>query len=285
MTMPELRTNDGSGDFPDSTGADHIPLGHINILAPMAGYVIPLCIALLVISTVWEISTIISNTPVYILPAPSDILRKLVAEPHLFFIEGSITLGEALAGFMLGACLALASAFLMAHSSLLERSLFPLAILIKVTPIVAIAPLFVIWFGFGPIPKILIAMIMSFFPVLVNAVTGFRAVDPLGLDLMRSLGASRWEIFSILRIPYSLPYLFSAFRVAIPLSIIGAVVGEWFSADRGLGSTIIVAHNNLDMPTLFGAIATLAFIGIMLTTTLAIIERKVLFWHQSSLVE
>ena len=110
-------------------------------------------------------------------------------------------------------------------------------------------------------------------------------MDPRGLDLLRALRASRWEIFLTLRIPYSLPYLFSSFRVAIPLSIIGAVVAEWFSADRGLGSTIIVAHNNLDMPTLFGAIFTLAIIGILLTTILAIVERKVLFWHQSTLAE
>jgi NitT/TauT family transport system permease protein len=166
----------------------------------------------------------------------------------------------------------------------LERSLLPLAILVKVTPIVAVAPLFVIWFGFGAMPKVLIAALITFFPTLVNGVTGFRSVNPGAMDFLRSLRASRREIFFALRVPSSLPYLFAAFRVSIPLSVTGAVIAEWFSADRGLGSVIVVAHNDLDMPTLFGAIFALAFIGIGLTILVGLMERKALFWHESSVV-
>ena len=183
--------------------------------------------------------------------------------------------------FLLGAAVALVGATLMAHSRVIERSLFPLAILVKVTPVVAIAPLFVIWFGFGPIPKVLIASLITFFPVLVNGVTGFRSVDRGALDFMRSLRATRKEVFLTLRVPSAMPYLFAAFRVSIPLSVIGAVVGEWFSADRGLGSVIIVAHSNLDMVTLFAAIFVLSFMGIVLTALVAVIERRALFWHES----
>ena len=171
----------------------------------------------------------------------------------------------------------------MAHSRVLERSLFPLAVLVKVTPIVAVAPLLVIWLGFGSLPIALIAALITFFPVLVNAMSGLRSVNPGALDFFHSLHASRKEIFFRLRVPSSLPYLFAAFRIAIPLSVIGAVVGEYFSANRGLGSVVIVAHNNLDMPTLFSAILSLAFIGISLTIATPYLERRVLFWHESSI--
>ena len=153
--------------------------------------------------------------------------------------------------------------------------------LVKVTPIVAVAPLFVIWFGFGSVPKVLIAALITFFPVMVNALTGLRSVNPVALDLFTSVNASSTEILLKLRAPSSLPYLFAAFRIAVPLSVIGAVVGEWFTGDRGLGSVIIVAHNNLDTPTLFSAIFTLAFIGISLTLLTFYVERRVLFWHDS----
>ena len=141
-----------------------------------------------------------------------------------------------------------------------------------------------IWFGFGSFPKILIAALITFFPVLVNGMIGLRSVNPGALDFFHSLDASGREIFFKLRVPSSLPYLFAAFRISIPLSIIGAVVGEWFSGDRGLGSVIIVAHNDLLMPTLFSAVLTLAFIGISLTILVSYLEKRVLFWHESTIV-
>ena len=249
-----------------------------------AGYVIPPAVALAVAAIAWEIFVGVRGVPEYIVPAPSDVLRRLLGDPGFFAREGAVTLSEALAGFAAGSAVAIAGAALMAHSRFLERSLLPLAILVKVTPIVAVAPLFVIWFGFGAMPKILIAALFSFFPVLVNGVTGFRSVDRGAVDFLRSLRASQLEIFLALRIHSALPYLFAAFRVSIPLAVIGAVIAEWFSADRGLGSVIVVAHNNLDMPTLFGATFTLAFMGIGLTALVSLIEKKALFWHESSSV-
>jgi len=245
-------------------------------------YVVPPLLALTVVAIIWEIWIEVRDVPIYLVPAPSDVFAGLVEDPFLFVKEGVVTLTEAMAGFVLGSTVALAGAVLMAHSRVLERSLLPLAILVKVTPIVAIAPLFVIWFGFGMMPKILITALITFFPVLVNGITGFRSVDPGAMDFLRSINASRREIFLTLRLPSSMPYLFSAFRVSIPLAVIGAVVGEWFSADRGLGSVIIVAHSNLDMVTLFGAIVTLAIMGIGLTLAVSVAEKKALFWHESS---
>ena len=246
-------------------------------------YVAPPAIALMVLGVVWEVWTKVSNTPVYLVPAPSVILARLFEDPGFFAGHGMVTLVEAVGGFLLGTAVALVGATLMAHSRLIERSLYPLAILVKVTPVVAFAPLFMIWFGFGPVPKILIAALITFFPVLVNGVTGFRSVDPGALDFLRSICASRRQVFMLLRVPSATPYLFAAFRVAIPLSVIGAVVGEWFSANRGLGSVIFVAYSNLDMPTLFAAILVLSTMGIALTILTSVLERRALFWHDVEL--
>jgi NitT/TauT family transport system permease protein len=245
------------------------------------GYLLPAAVALAVVAVAWELWVSLFDIKVYILPRPSLVFERLFGDIGYFADHGWTTLWEAMAGFSLGCAVALTGATIMAHSRVLERSLFPLAVLVKVTPIVAIAPLFVIWFGFGSFPKVLIAALITFFPVLVNGLTGLRSVDRGALDFFTSLNASSREIFFKLRVPSSLPYLFAAFRISIPLAVIGAVIGEWFTGDQGLGAVIIVAHNNLDMPTLFSAVFTLAFIGITLTMLTSYTEKRVLFWHES----
>ncbi len=251
----------------------------------LVGYVLPAAAALAVVAVGWEVWTRVADIKPYLVPRPSVVLDRLLGDPGFFAGHGGTTLWEAVAGFTLGSFVALVGATAMAHSRLLERGLFPVAVLVKVTPLVAYAPLFIIWFGFGSMPKVLIAALITFFPVLVNAMIGFRSVSPEALDLLSSLRASSREIFLKLRVPSSLPYLFAAFRISIPLSVIGATVGEYFGGgDRGLGSVIIVAHYDLDMPTLFSAGLTLAIIGIALTILTAYAERRVLFWHDSSIV-
>jgi NitT/TauT family transport system permease protein len=147
--------------------------------------------------------------------------------------------------------------------------------------VVAVAPLLVIWFGFGLWPKVCVAALISFFPFLVNSITGFRSVNPAVLEFVRSLRASPLEIFLKLRVPSALPYLFAALKVSLPLSLIGAVVAEWFSGDRGLGLVIFTANYQLDTPTLFAAICVLAVIGVALNLTASFLERRVLFWHEA----
>lgn len=255
----------------------------LDVLAPVISYVVPPVAAVLLAATIWQVVVDARQVPTYIIPTPLGVMGRLLNDFGFFAREGAFTLAEAMSGFVIGCFVALVAAVFMAHSRFLERSILPLAILIKVTPIVAVAPLFVIWFGFGVTPKILIAALITFFPTLVNGVTGFRSVDQGALDFLRSLNASDREVFFKLRLPSAMPYLFAAFRVSIPLSVIGAVVGEWFSANRGLGSVIMVANSNLDTTTLFGAVFTLAFIGISLTILVAVLEKNVLFWHESSI--
>ncbi len=248
----------------------------------LAGLLAPPALTLTALTAVWEVSTRALEVPVYMVPRPTDVAERLGADIAFFAGNGAVTLLEALAGFVLGSAVAFAAATLMARWWLLERTLFPLAVLVKVTPVVAVAPLLVVWFGFGSLPIVSIAALITFFPVLVNAVTGLKSVDPGALDFFRSVNASTRETFLKLRLPGSLPYLFAAFRIAIPLSVIGAVVGEFFGGNRGLGGVIFVAHHNLDMPTSFAAILVLALMGVSLTVLTSYVERRALFWHESA---
>ncbi len=246
--------------------------------------VVPATLGLAVLLAVWEAWVKLRHVKPYLVPSPDKVAVKLYENPSLFAREGLQTLEGAMLGFALGGLIAVALATVMSQSKWLERALFPTAILVKVTPIVAIAPLLTIWFGFGLMPKVFIAALIVFFPIMVNALVGFRSVNPTSLALLESLAASRLEIFLRLRVPSSLPYLFAAFRVSIPMSVIGAVVAEWFSGDRGLGRVIYIANNNLDMATAFAGVITLALIGVGLFLLTTVIERRVLFWHESTWV-
>ncbi len=241
-------------------------------------YLLPPIIALLIMVAVWEICIKIWDVPIYIAPGPTTVFSRLSADPMFFLTHGLITLWEAISGFILGASIALWAAVIMVRYRFLERILLPVAVAIKVTPIVAVAPLFVIWFGFGMVPKVLIVGLITFFPVLVNAISVLKSVNSNTLDLFHSVNASNKEIFIRLRIPNAMPYLFAAFRISLPLSVIGAVIGEWFSGDKGLGSVIMIAHSNLNTPTLFGAIIILCVTGVLLTVILYYLENKILFW-------
>jgi len=239
--------------------------------------------ALAVAVGLWEAWVRLRGVPEYLVPAPSAIAQRLAEDPAFFARQGGVTLYGALAGFALGATVAILLAVAMAHSRFLERSLFPLAIMVKVTPIVAIAPLLAVWFGFGLAPKLFIIALIVFFPVMVNAVIGLRSVDPWALQYLQSLAASPWEVLVKLRLPSALPYLFAAFKVSIPLSVIGAVVAEWFSGEEGLGRVIQVSNSNVDMPSAFAAIVSLAAMGVGLYLIVSLVERRLLSWHESTM--
>lgn len=238
-------------------------------------------VALLIVAVfflLWELGVRLRNTPVYLLPAPSRVIGMLLAHPGEFLSASALTLGEAAAGLVLGV---LAGALIAALLSLrpgLEGGVMTLAILIKSTPMVAIAPLLTIWMGFGVLPKVVITGLLTFFPVLVNVLSGLQRADPALIDLFRSLNASRREIFLHLRLPSALPYLFAALKISAPLALVGAVVAEWTGASGGLGRTMWLAYSNLNLPFLFAAIFILAAAGMFIYGLFAWIERRVVFW-------
>jgi len=226
----------------------------------------------------WECGVRLFQTPVYLLPAPSCILSTL-AEHHTLYAQATLlTLGEALGGLLLGL---LAGALLAALLTLLpdlEDGVMTLAILIKSTPLVAIAPLLTLWLGFGVLPKVIVTALMTFFPMLVNILSGLQHIDPALHDLFRSWQASRWEIFLHLRLPSAVPYLFAALKICAPLALVGAVVAEWTGASGGLGRTMWLAYTNLNLPYLFAAIFILAAAGMLLYQALHWSETHLVFW-------
>jgi NitT/TauT family transport system permease protein len=241
----------------------------------------PLLAAALAI-VLWEVWVQLRDVPEYMVPAPSVVGQELWADPSRYLEAGRTSLVEALGGLAIGSGAAFLLAVVMAHSRPLERALYPLALFVKVTPIIAVVPLFIIWFGFGIWPKLFVAALITFFPMLVNAVIGLRSVDPAAHDFLRALHAPWWQVLWRLRLPASLPYVFAALRISVPLSLLGAVVAEWVSGSSGIGQVILVANGDLDTAALFAAIVVLAAIAIMLTALLALLERRLLFWHESS---
>lgn len=242
---------------------------------------LPPTLAFTALFLLWELAVKVLHINPVTLPAPSSVIYEFVTSITYYLPHAWVTLYEALAGFFLGMVIAIGLGISMAHSPMLERTLLPIAVLTNVTPIMAIAPLFILWFGFDALPKILISAIITFFPMLTNSITGFRSVDDIHLEYMKSLHASKSEIFLKLRLPNSLPYLFSAARTCVSLSVMGAVVGEWSGSTEGLGNVIMMASNYMQTERMFSAIFMLAIMGICLTNTVKFVERKLLSWHVS----
>jgi NitT/TauT family transport system permease protein len=229
----------------------------------------------------WEVLVRVTDTPAFVVPAPSAIAPRLWDQLPDFAYEFLYTLAAAGAGLLIGTTVGIVGAVIMANWRILERSLFPLAVILKLVPFIAIAPLLRIWLGYELQPKILLAALITFFPVLVNCITGLKSVDPLALEFFRSVGASRWQILVRLRWMTTLPYLFAALKVNVNLALIGAIVGEFFGATHGIGKIIDQTSQTLDIRSMFAAVMFLAATGVTLTLLMNVSERRVLFWHES----
>lgn len=229
----------------------------------------------------WEAAVRVTGTPTFVLPTPSATFDRLWKElPNLSY-ELLFTLAGAGLGLIIGFAVGIFGGVLMAQWRLLERSLFPLAVVLKLVPFIAIAPLLRIWLGYELAPKVFLAALITFFPVLVNCISGLRAADPLALELFQSVGADRWEALRYLRWHVALPYLFAALKLGVNLAMIGALVGEFFGSDHGIGRVIDIADRSIDMRLMFAAIMLLAVTGVILTIATNLLERRVLFWHES----
>ncbi|MFQ5922093.1 MAG: ABC transporter permease [Anaerolineales bacterium] len=242
--------------------------------------VLPL-LALGIALLIWEGAARWSEIPLFILPPPSAISERLARA----LIDGSllrhtlVTLSEVLVGLALGAVSASLLGYGLAKSSTLERVLSPYIVASQSIPIVAVAPLLVIWFGPGQISKVLICALIVFFPVLINTVVGVRTVPSELYDLMRSLRATKAQIFWKLEVPAAMPVLLGGLKIGATLAVIGAVVGEFVGADRGLGFLINLADGLYDTPLVFVAVITLVAMALMLYGVVTMLERRLLAWR------
>jgi ABC-type nitrate/sulfonate/bicarbonate transport system permease component len=242
---------------------------------------IPLALVLFLL--VWDLLVSWRHYPAFILPSPARVWERflLLLAGGTLWSNTMVTLAEVLAGLFLGLVAALVLGYGLAKSPLLERILSPYIVASQAVPVVAIAPLLVIWFGFGGLSKALVCALTVFFPALVTTIVGIRSVDADLRSLMRSLQASRWQTFSMLEVPAALPVLFAGLKVAVTLAVIGAVVGEFVGADRGLGYLVNLARGILDTPLLFVALFLLIAIALALYTAVSLIEYFVLRWQRA----
>lgn len=224
----------------------------------------------------WEGAVRAFEMPEYLLPPPTAIFA---AVDRSLFLQLAVTFAEAVMGFVIACASAFAVALMFVRYRTLERGLFPVAIAVKTTPLVAIAPLLVLWQGTGWWSKVTAAALICFFPVLVNTVKGLKAADSEHCDLFRSLGATRTQEFRKLRIPFCLPYFFSALKISSSLAVVGAIVGEFVGATQGLGYVIMVSSAHLETAMLFSAIFASAFAGITLFYAVGLVERLIVFWQ------
>lgn len=238
-------------------------------------------LALLIAIALWEAVARLSDLPAFILPPPSDVIERM----RTALADGTLlrhtlaTLSEVVVGLALGLTVAMVLGYAVGKSSVLERVLSPYIVASQSIPIVAIAPLLVIWFGPGRLSKVLICALIVFFPVLVNTVVGFRSVPAELYDLMRSLRASRLQILTKLELPAAMPVLLGGLKIGATLSVIGAVIGEFVGADQGLGFLINVGDGLYDTPLVFVAVLTLIAMALTLYAIVATLERRVLRWR------
>jgi NitT/TauT family transport system permease protein len=224
----------------------------------------------------WELATIVFEVPIYTLPAPTDILAVMIEKRSLLLEHTWVTFTESAIGLGLSIVLSIPLGVLIVYSPWIERTVYPFLVASQAIPKVSLAPIFVVGFGFGLLPKVLIAFFIAFFPIVVNTVVGLSRTPPEMIHLMRSLGASPIQILLRVRMMAAAPYIFAGIRIAAAFAVVGAIVGEFIAASSGLGYMQLIANNNFEIPLLFGTLVVLSIMGIAFFYMVSLVEFLVL---------
>jgi len=228
---------------------------------------------------IWQVGVMVFNVPAYFLPSPTRILEEAIKEYPKLVDHGWITVYEMLAGYGLAVVIGVPLAIAITSSRRFDELVTPTMLFFQVVPKIAVAPLFIVWFGVGITPKVLVAFLISFFPIVIDTAVGLRSITPEMIDLARSMGASQTQIFRDFRLPSSLPYLFSGLKVAATLAVAGAVVGEFVGADKGLGYLLLVTNSNMQTALMFATIVVLTIIGLIFFYVIEFLESLLIPWH------
>lgn len=245
--------------------------GRSQVAAGVRSIVLPLGLAFLVLA-VWQLYVTLWNVPSVILPSPVSIAKYIVARYDILLMHAVPTTVESAAGFVLAVILGVAIAILITYSALAREALYPNLIFFQLIPKIALAPLFIIWLGIGAQSRIAFSIFIAFFPVVIATTAGFLSVDKSMLRLCRSLTATEWQVFTSVRFPSALPHIFSGMKIAITLAIIGVIIGEFITAQAGLGYLIIFATARADTEVSMAAIVVLCICGLLLYGLVALAE-------------
>ena len=236
---------------------------------------------ILILLVLWDLTIRVFHIPPYLIPAPEAVVKQLIVEWPRLLRESAVTTYATLGGFALSVAFGIPMALMIAYSRTIESFVYPLLVFSQSVPKIAIAPLFVVWFGFGIIPKVIAAVMLGFFPVVVSTVVGFKSVDPEMLDLARSMKASWLATFARISLPQALPSIFAGLKVSVTLAVVGAVVGEFVGSNSGIGYLLQIANGNFDLPLMFAALTVLSAIGVLLFVAVDLVERWMIPWHAS----
>lgn len=226
----------------------------------------------------WQLVCIVFKVDVFILPAPTDIVASLYAYPWLIISNSAQTLMTTMIGFAIAVAFGLTLGLIVGASREIYDGIYPLMIAFNSIPKVAIVPVLVIWFGLGTVPAIITAFAISFFPIVVNVATGLATIEPEMRDVMRVLGAKKFQIMLKIGIPRAMPYFFASLKIAITLAFIGSVVAETVASNSGIGYLMMVASGHFDVPLVFAGLVVIAVMGVAMYEVFAALERRVTFW-------
>lgn len=229
----------------------------------------------------WWVVTATGLVRSYLVPSPVTTFQTIGGKWPYLWHHTWVTTYETVLGFVIATLVGILAAVVMVYSVTTERTLYPILLFAQVIPKIAIAPLFVVWLGFGLGPKVVVAVLIAFFPVVISMVTGLKSVDPEMLQLAATMGGGPLKTFMKIRFPAALPHLFAGLKVAVTLAVTGAVVGEFVGANEGLGYVILQANGNLDTPMLFAGLLLMSLIGVVLFVLIDLAERLMLPWHAS----
>ena len=240
----------------------------------------PVAVFVLLIAT-WELAARAGLLPAYVVPAPSAILARFFATFHMLLWHCALTSYEIFCGFILGTVVGIALAGLILSVRIFEQAFYPWLVVLQVVPKVAIGPLLVLWLGVNVTPKILIAFLLAFFPVMIAAISGLRSAEHNSVLLLRSMGASAGKRFWYLQLPNAMPQILASMKVAVTLAVVGAIVGEFVGADEGLGYVLITAAGSLDAVLMFVALLWITLISLVFYAAVACFEQLIVGWHVS----
>jgi NitT/TauT family transport system permease protein len=235
-----------------------------------------------VILLIWQVSVPLLGLSEFVLPTPWSIGERMVKDAELLALHASFTLLEVLVGFAVAVVLGIPLALAIFYSRVFENAVYPLLVALQTVPKIALAPLMVLYLGYGWTPKIVLAFLISFFPIVISTVVGLQSLDKGLVNMVRSMGSTEWQTFFKVRLPAALPSIFGGLKVAISLAVIGAIIGEYIAAERGLGYLQLQANSQFDTTLNFATVVTISLVGVLLYYAVAIVEAKVSHERESS---